>query len=161
MGHVKGRSNFHGLLVVLDGVVALSIPVRLHAAVKLLHRILRETAVVVGGIYQMGIAASDAVGGGSPLHIVAWVQMNLHHVERRDDRIHVGQFVYSAKGRVVNHDVVRIRFQIIEAKAPLIIRVDTGNRGPMELELYQDRMGRKVTPGNAQLSDDSSQLHLS
>ncbi len=82
----------------------------------------------------------------------------MHHVEGRDDRIYVGQLVYGAKGRVVDHHVVRIRFQIIETETPLIIGVDAVERGPVELQLHQNLVGRKVALGYAQLSNNSSQL---
>ena len=71
VGHVESRSNFHCLLVVLDGIVVLSLTVRLHAAYQTPSPRSWETAVVVRGIDHVGIAAPGAVGGGSLLHVVS------------------------------------------------------------------------------------------
>ena len=76
-------------------------------------------------------------------------------------RIYVGQFVYRVKGGVVDHHVVRIRLQIIKTKTPLIIRIDAGERGSVELQLHHDLVGRKVALGDAHLPDNSAERLLS
>src|SRR5438105_13727043 len=143
-----------------DGFVLLALFVGIHCLFEFLNGRLREIALVLFQVNHLGIASGHASLCRVLLCVLARLQGDLNYGRRRNQRIYNRLLIHRIVSLILDHDVIGVALQAIEAKPSLTVGICIVDARKMELQLDENRMIWEVTPVNSQLSNNLSKLVL-